>query len=47
MAGIQLAQSIGATIYATVVLLRVEHGLPFFNGFLQLFHRYTSATEKP
>ena len=39
-------RTLGALEAAHVVLLWIEHCLPFFNGFLQLFHRYTSATEK-
>ncbi|MCY1448914.1 hypothetical protein D9M71_656250 [compost metagenome] len=36
----------GAFEAAHVVLLRIEHRLPFFQGFFQLFHHHTSAAEK-
>src|SRR5471030_250827 len=39
-------RSFGAFEATNVVLLRIEHGLPFFQGFFQLFHRHTSAAEK-
>lgn len=39
-------RSLGALEAAHVVLLGIEHRAPFFQGFLQLFHSPTSATEK-
>ena len=40
-------RSLSALEPAHVVLLRIEHGLPFVQGFVQLFHGSASATEKP
>lgn len=39
-------RALGALQPADVVLLRVEHGTPFFKGSFQLFHRLASAIEK-
>src|SRR5687767_4544933 len=36
----------GAFEATNVVLLGVKHRSPLFEGFVQLFHGYTSATEK-